>query len=161
MPPVRLRNDRLCEELQTDVAGTRADCHTNADLTRTLRHRHQHDIHDADPADHQGDPCDAGQQQGHDPKNLAGSGRNVGHVLNPEIVRFSFRNTMSLPQQFGNLRFGEGRATLAGGRNHGLAYRKDGALLQLLLHRGVGNYGDIILIIPKGASLCLENAHHL
>ena len=44
----------------------------DADLPGALRHRHQHDVHDADAAHHQGDGGDAAQHQG-DHGHAAGS----------------------------------------------------------------------------------------
>ena len=44
---------RLDEELREHVPGLRADGHADADLTRTLGHADEHDVHDADAADDQ------------------------------------------------------------------------------------------------------------
>src|SRR6187455_3423245 len=43
----------LDQELRHDVRGLRAYGHADADLSRTFCHRHQHDVHDADAANHQ------------------------------------------------------------------------------------------------------------
>src|SRR5215212_3122329 len=48
-------HDGLDEELPEDVGARRADGLSDAYLLRALRHRHEHDVHHADAADHQRD----------------------------------------------------------------------------------------------------------
>ena len=56
MPPERGERDRFDEELQQHVARHGADREARTDLARPLRHRHEHDVHDADTADDQASP---------------------------------------------------------------------------------------------------------
>src|SRR5688500_6967940 len=49
----------LDEELQGDMAPLGAQGPADADLAGALGHRRQHDVHDADPADHQREAGDA------------------------------------------------------------------------------------------------------
>src|SRR5262249_585304 len=51
--------DGFDQELPQDVAVARADGLPDADLARALRHRDQHDVHDADAAHEQRYPRDA------------------------------------------------------------------------------------------------------
>src|SRR6058998_2688000 len=45
--------DGLDQELDEDVAPASPHRHPEADLSRPLRHRHEHDVHDPDAADQQ------------------------------------------------------------------------------------------------------------
>src|SRR5438445_404882 len=45
-----------------DIAPLGAQGPADADLTRSLRHRREHDVHDADAADQERDRCDQGEQ---------------------------------------------------------------------------------------------------
>src|SRR5690606_22104335 len=56
-------DERLDQELEQDVAAPRAQRLADPDLTRPLRDRHQHDVHDADPAHDQRDEGDPGQEE--------------------------------------------------------------------------------------------------
>ena len=51
---------RLDEELDQDVRLAGADRLADADLARPFGHRYQHDVHDADAADQEGDADHAG-----------------------------------------------------------------------------------------------------
>src|SRR6185503_4775758 len=52
------QHDRLEQELEQDALRARAERLADADLARPLRHRHQHDVHDADAGHDQGDGAD-------------------------------------------------------------------------------------------------------
>ena len=64
-PPAMLSSDGLGQELPEDVAPPRPDREPDADLARALGHGHEHDVHDADAADQQGDAGDGAKQQRH------------------------------------------------------------------------------------------------
>ena len=57
-------HDGFDDELGEDVSSFGADGPADADLVGPLADRHQHDVHDANSADHQADRCDATEQQG-------------------------------------------------------------------------------------------------
>ena len=62
--PSRQRDEhRFHEELAQNVAAPRPDGPPQADLARALRHRDQHDVHDADAAHDEGDGRDRGEEQ--------------------------------------------------------------------------------------------------
>ena len=65
-PPKTRHEHGLDQELREDVAPPRADRLADADLARALGHRHEHDVHDADPADEQRDRGDRAEQRGED-----------------------------------------------------------------------------------------------
>lgn len=53
------------EKLENDMLPLCSHCLSDADFPGTFRDRYQHDIHDANPADEQGDRRDPGKKQGH------------------------------------------------------------------------------------------------
>ena len=55
-PPASDEQRRLQQELAPDVALAGAEGEPHADLARPLDHRHQHDVHDHDPAHARGRP---------------------------------------------------------------------------------------------------------
>jgi hypothetical protein len=61
-PADQRERHRLDQELREDVAAARADRHAQADFARALGDRHQHDVHDADAADHERHGSDRGEQ---------------------------------------------------------------------------------------------------
>jgi hypothetical protein len=63
-PADERQRHRLDQELHEDVAPARADRLADADLARALGDRHQHDVHDADAADEQGDADDRADDGG-------------------------------------------------------------------------------------------------
>ena len=68
------QQDRFNQKLLEDVAGTCADGHAQADLARAFGHGDQHDVHDADAADHEGDQRHAEQQVRHERGRLVQHG---------------------------------------------------------------------------------------
>ena len=76
--PAQTRNgSRFDQELQQNVAAFRADGLANADLPRSLRHRHEHDVHDADAAHEQGQPGYRAENDAENRQNLVDAVENV------------------------------------------------------------------------------------
>ena len=64
IPPTSPEHRGLDQELAADGPGRGPERLAQTDLTDPLGHRHQHDVHDADPADQQRDAGDAPEQDG-------------------------------------------------------------------------------------------------
>ena len=59
-------NEGFKEELEHDVAGAGADGFADADFACALRNRDEHDIHDANATDDEGDASDEREHAGDD-----------------------------------------------------------------------------------------------
>ena len=79
-------HDGLDEELHQHIAPARADGQPQANLTRPLRDRDQHDVHDADAADQQRDAGNACQQGGHGFGGLHAHAGHFFHRADHEVV---------------------------------------------------------------------------
>ena len=55
------QHERFDQELKQDVAAVRADGFAQADLSCTLGHGYEHDVHNADTADQEAYGADAGE----------------------------------------------------------------------------------------------------
>ncbi len=74
------------EELQKNMRPSGADRHAQADFPGALGHRHQQDIHDADPANHERDRCNCGQQKRHDATAALGGLGDLAQVADGEVI---------------------------------------------------------------------------
>ena len=75
---------RFDEELQQDVPPARPHCHAQANLTRALGDRNQHDVHDADAADEQRHRGDRASSIASTARMLASARRAPGEVAKEE-----------------------------------------------------------------------------
>ena len=71
-------NAGFTEELEHDVLPLCAYGLSDADLPGAFRDRYQHDIHNADPADEQGNRSDPGKEQGHGISHIVHGVQHVG-----------------------------------------------------------------------------------
>ena len=69
------KRHRFHQELQQNIAAGRAKCLADPDLAGPLRHRYEHDVHDADTADKQAHAGDADQKPGGCADRIAVSNR--------------------------------------------------------------------------------------
>ena len=97
------KRDGFDEELQADVARLGAHGDANADLAGAFGDADEHDVHDADAADHQRNAGHGAQQEGDD----FGDGiHGVGDFLlveDVEIVALVAGEAMTLAEQAGDL----------------------------------------------------------
>ena len=82
------------------------DRHAQADLARPLRHRDQHDVHDADAAHEQRDGRDGGQQQGQHLRGRLLRLEHLGEVADPEVVVLVRLQAVALAQELADLVLG-------------------------------------------------------
>src|SRR5205085_750337 len=90
------KHDRLHHELAHHIALLRPDCQPDADLPGPFRHRYEHDVHDADAPDDEGDARNAAQKQR---QGLTHSGRardDVDVVADRKIVGLPCLQAMTL-----------------------------------------------------------------
>src|SRR2546421_9580294 len=80
------QEERLDQELVPDIASPRSYGHANTNLSRALRHRDQHDIHNADDRDRQRYGRDARQDHRDDLRRLILSLYDLHRGLRLEIV---------------------------------------------------------------------------
>src|SRR5687768_7135967 len=104
---------RLDEELQQDVPRRRAQRLSNPYLTRPLRHRHQHDVHDADAADKEADGRDSGEQKRENLGRLSEGVEEIRLTPDLEVVVATGQQTVLPPQHFLDLCHGVGDRRLA------------------------------------------------
>lgn len=71
-------HDGFDEELQEDVAAAGAYSHAEADFLGALGDRHIHDVHDADAAYEQTNPCDGGE---HEREHVGGARDHGNHFF--------------------------------------------------------------------------------
>src|SRR5262245_6596687 len=139
--------DGLHQELGADVALACADCQADADLPCTLRHRHQHDVHDPDTAYHQRDRGDARQEQRHGAlRGDAGLG-DLGGVPQVEIIFLPSPYVVPLPQQRDNLTLGERDGVRRDRRAEDVVQPRDP--FELFLDHRVGHEDDVILVLTN------------
>src|SRR5580704_14765315 len=72
------------EELAFNVDGRCAERFADADFTRALGDGDQHDVHDADTAECEGEKRDGAEEQGHHAEDAFGKLRSVKRVPYPE-----------------------------------------------------------------------------
>src|ERR1051326_4284361 len=151
------KDDRFDEELQQDVAAPRADGLSDADLARPLRHRDEHDVHDADAADEQGDADDRSHDHG-------GGGERFGDHLqdlflreHAEVVFLIFFQVVACAEDLLGLIFDEvevGAAAHLEGEDealHVLAAPDRGGGAE-------GDENDVVAVLPEGAAFLLHDA---
>ena len=78
--------DRLDQELHQDVLPAGAHRLAHADLAGALGHRDQHDVHDADAADQQGDADHAADHRGDAAQDAADRVEDLVLHLDLEVV---------------------------------------------------------------------------
>ena len=91
--------DGLGQKLHEDVPAMRAHGRADADLAGPLGHAHEHDIHDADAADEQGD---AGQGAEQEREHLRSGGGHFGDLLlaaHGEIIDAAHGDVMALAEE--------------------------------------------------------------
>src|SRR5688572_9078207 len=137
----------LRQELHPDVASPGTDGHPYTDLACSLRHRHEHDIHDSDSSHQQRDSGNAAQQESHDSRRGFRSFGNFGEIIDPEIVRLSLSNGVPFPKQFGDLIFGCSCCSWANRRNRDAVNSRYRAVRHLLLNCRVRHDREVVLIL--------------
>src|SRR6266404_7991560 len=95
----RAQGDGFNEELRENIAAVRADRHAGSDLSRPLGHAHEHDVHDANPADNQRDASDGKQQSRHHIRRRGSGFRDLLLIAHRKIVIASRPNVVTLSQQ--------------------------------------------------------------
>ncbi len=142
------QDHRLDQELGEDVALPRPDRHPDPDLPRPLRHRHEHDVHDPDAADQQGDGGDPAQQEAHDPGGGLGQGQHLREVPHREVVGSLRSDPVALAQQLGHLLLGLLDAVPVDRLHQDDAHRPHvRAPGQLLLHRRDREEHRVVLVL--------------
>ena len=108
MPPMELSvaaSMRNCSRMSLPCA---PDGDADADLTGALGDAHQHDVHDADAADHQRDARDRAKQDGHHIRAGRGHLGDFLLVAHGEVVLLGGHDFMALAQEIDDLAFGRG-----------------------------------------------------
>ncbi len=146
-PPRRGEGGGLDEELELDVAPVSADGNPDADFAGALRYADQHDIHNPDGADDEGNAGDPRQQAGQGARR---GGRHLGDILlaaHGEIIIAPGPDAMPLAQKGDDLLLHSGFHVGIGGLGH------VGANLGIArepFHGGrIGDNEDIVLILTK------------
>ena len=75
-----------------------SDTHTEADLPRTLRHAHVHDIHDTDTTNEKRDTSHRSQQRRHYIRRTCQHRAQLLHTPDREIIIIGFPQPMVTPQ---------------------------------------------------------------
>src|SRR5688500_7971869 len=96
-PAEQAQNDCFDQELEEDVDARGTERLSHADLARSLRHRDEHDVHDPDPADEQGDGRDPQEKDAEHLRGLLERREEVRLVADLEVVIKSRASTM-VPQ---------------------------------------------------------------
>ena len=113
-----------------------------------LPYRHQHDVHDADAADEEGDTRDRSQHQRQRPSDC-GSNIQQG-ILTADVEVILGPNIVTQAQQVGDLKFGGGHAFAIAGRHRDKRHLN--AVGRLLLPRqttgqgGEGYHHGIVVV---------------
>ena len=92
-------SNRFAEKLQLDIPFGSSNGEADSDLPSPLGDRHQHDIHDSDPAYQQREGCHARQQNRHD---SASGELRLNQILRPsdiEIVILGSGQVVTLAKQ--------------------------------------------------------------
>src|SRR5438093_5846994 len=138
---------RLDQELHQDVAPPGADRLADADLAGAFRDGDQHDVHDPDAADDQGNAGDRAQHQGEDAGRLRGA---VQHVLLAEDLKISLggvRDVMPVQQHLRDLG-GRGIRRLGARRlDVDLLHVAAAAAEEVVPCRGDGYQHHVILVV--------------
>src|SRR5581483_3860315 len=92
------QEDGLDQELGEDVAALGAEGLADADLPRPLGHGHQHDVHDADAADEEGDGGHRRQEQREDQRRRLAGVEQAGLVEDLEVERLAGLELVRLAQ---------------------------------------------------------------
>ena len=149
--------DGFDEELEEDVAATRADGHADADLARPLGDADEHDVHDADAANDERDDGDAGEQGGH---GVHRRGLGFGDFLlvaQDEVIVAALLDAVPLPEQVGDAVL-DLDDLLGGGGLH-VDGAEHGHAGEALHAGGVRHDDDVVLIgAEHGSAFGFENA---
>src|SRR6202044_3809168 len=95
----RAHHDGFDEELQKHVALAGADGEPDSDLARSLGHRHQHDVHDADSSDKQAHRRDGREKCREDQSHCRDDLRNLLEIFDVEIVDLAWNDVPGLAHQ--------------------------------------------------------------
>ena len=95
--------DRLDQELSQDIHAFRTDTHTEADLPRTLRHAHVHDIHDTDTTNEKRDTSHRSQQRRHYIRRTCQHRAQLLLATDGKIIIVTFLQLMVAAEYFRNL----------------------------------------------------------
>ena len=97
------QDDGFDEELSEDVAAVRADGQANPDLAGAFRNANEHDVHDANATDDEGDASDGKEETGHDVGGGVGSVSDFLLVAHGEIVIATGTNVVTLAKEGNDL----------------------------------------------------------
>src|SRR5258708_36636 len=150
----------LPEELKLDRLFRGAHGDADADLAGPLRHRHKHDVHDADAADDEGDRRDGDEENRQRATRLELGVDDVLGVPNVEVVVLVGAQMVPVAEERGRLTSGELDGVLRHRRAENVVEPR--APLDLL-HRGRVREDDrVVLILPRhGQPLRPEHRDHL
>ncbi len=150
--------DGLDEKLRLDVPALGADRHPHADLSRPLRHRDEHDVHDPDAAHEKGDARDRPQERAHGPALRL---RLLDHLrLRPDdevvVLARGLVDAVALPEERRELLLRARHELVRGRRDENLADR--GRPHDLLAHGLVRGDDEVVLVLAlRRAALRLED----
>src|SRR5574337_425542 len=147
--------DRLDDELEDEISLPGANGHMHAELSGSFADRNQHDVHDADPADRQGDRGGGNEEPGERARRAGAGAKNLGGGTDGEVVRHVAPESMPMAQQGLDLALRLGR--LGGVGN------LDGNEIQIVPRRAVARSDEaasghrqrdkrhVVLVAPGGA----------
>ena len=150
---------RLDEELHQDVLPAGADGLADADLARPLGHGDDHDVHDADAADHQRDAGDRAQEDRQHTGDLLSCLQLILLAGDAEVgLASDVRDVVSLAQEVGQLLLHGGDvlgvARLDGDVAHDLDAGAGSRVVELAEHRVQRHVDSRVRVVLAGAALC-------
>ena len=93
------QHDRLDQELGLHRPGIGSNRLADPDLPRPLAHRHEHHVHDPDPADEQGDPAECEREQAEGPARFLRLLHGLRLILDREVVGVGGRQVVISPEE--------------------------------------------------------------
>ena len=91
--------NRFDQELSENITAVRAHRHARPDFAGPFRDTHEHDVHDADAADHERHAGNRAQQSRHDVGRRGGRLRDFLLIAHGEIVVATGPDVVSLPNK--------------------------------------------------------------
>src|SRR5437867_4163641 len=151
---------RLDEELDHDVPPPCADGLADTDLARSLIHRHEHDVHDPDPADEQRDPADRAEQEREGREHRAGGGERVVLIRHGEVGVRGVRHVVPLQQDVGDVGGRLGHRVARCRLDHDRVHNVEAAG-EDVLSGGDRDEDLVVAAEAEGAALRIEDADDL
>src|SRR5207245_3775454 len=151
---------RLDQELGQDVTPPSPDRLPDADLARPFGDGDQHDVHDPDAADHQGDAGDGAQHQGEDAGGLRSAAQDVLLAQDLEVRLGGVRDVVPVQQDLGDFIGGHLRGLGAASRHVDLLHVPASTSQQVVPGGGDRGHHHVVLIVEAGAALAGEDADY-